>query len=180
MGIRNKTHLPLIVFAACFLFLLSGCRPQAPQIPSQRKGEAPKTDSAALALMELNRQLAQAADRQLVQLVQEQAEPYALYEAGTWMTILDRGDETSAAPAYDEQWTVHMQIYDLSGRMLVDSEASYRIGRHELPEAVDENIGELRRGGKARLMAPWYAAYGLKGTENIPPYENVIIEIELK
>ena len=162
------------------LLLLTACGQTGPQRPSQRKSERPQADSAALALLELNQQLARAADKQLADFAQAQDEPYALYEADTWMTIIDRGDETSAAPRANEEWTVHMQTYDLSGHMLLDSEGSYRIGRQELPLAVDANIGELHRGGKARLLAPWYAAYGLQGTAEIPPYENVIIEIELK
>ena len=72
--------------------LIAGCTNTAPQRPSQRKGEAPKADSTALALMELNQQMAQAADDQLHRLAQEQSEPYALYERGVWAYVIDRGD----------------------------------------------------------------------------------------
>ena len=160
--------------------LLASCSPQAPQRPSQRKGESPKPDSASLALMELNRQLTIAADQQLAQLAQAQDVPYALYEAGAWMTVHEWGDTDSDSPKAGEEWTVRIRTYDLAGHLLLDSEAGYRIGMHELPQAVDENIVELHKGGRARLLAPWYSAYGIKGTEHIPPYENVIIEIELK
>lgn len=160
--------------------LLAACTHQAPQRPSQRKSEAPQADSAQLALMALNQQLALAADQQLTQIVQAQEAPYALYDNNVWMTILDRGDEATPAPAEDEQWTVAMRIYDLNERLLVDSEGTYRIGKCELPQGVDAIIGELHRGAQARLYVPWYAAYGISGTEQIPPYENVIIDIELK
>jgi hypothetical protein len=49
------------------LAMMLGCVRQGPQRPSQRKGETPPVDSAALALLELNKQLAQAADQQMVQ-----------------------------------------------------------------------------------------------------------------
>lgn len=162
------------------LLLTAGCGHQAPQRPTQRKGEAPKADSAALALMEFNQQLAVSADKQIMEYVHAQDESYALCEANTWMRIIERGDETAAAPVSGEEWTVHMRTYDLEGHLLLDSEGSYRIGKQELPPAVDTNIGALHPGGKARLVAPWYSAYGLKGTAEIPPYENVIIEITLK
>lgn len=176
---RMKTVRGLAVSGLVALLLVA-CGPQAPQRPSQRKGEAPKADSASLALLELNQQLALAADKQLTQFAQTREEPYALYEANTWMTILDPGDTTSPTPKTDEQWTVRMLTYTLDGQLLIDSEGTFRIGKQELPLAVDANIHELHRGAKARLIAPWYAAYGLQGTEYIPPYENVIIEIELK
>jgi predicted exporter len=162
------------------VWLIAGCTNTAPQRPSQRKGETPKADSTALALMELNQQMAQAADDQLHRLAQEQSEPYALYEADTWIAILDHGATDAEHPKFGQEQTVHMRTYDLSGHLLLDSEGTYRIGAHELPQAVDANICELYPHAKARLLAPWYAAYGLQGTDYIPPYENVMIELELK
>ena len=160
--------------------LLAACGKPAPQIPSQRKSSAPTVDSAALALMELNQQLAMTADQQLAQFAQTQEEPYALYEANTWMYISERGDTDSPSPAPEEEWTVHMRTYTLAGELLIDTEGSYRIGKCELPQAVDANMSELHHGAKVRLLAPWYSAYGLHGTDAVPPYENVIIELELK
>lgn len=163
-----------------FSLLLVCCGHQAPQRPSQRKGESPKVDSAQLALMELNQQLAIAADQQLAKLAQEQDEPYALYESNVWMYIPNRGNEADGVPSPDEEWVVAMRIYTLGGQLLTDSESTYRLGHRELPQGVEENIYELYRGGEARMLVPWYAAYGITGTANIPPYENVIIELELK
>ena len=160
--------------------LIAGCTRQAPQRPSQRKGEAPLVDSAALALMELNQQLAYAADREVTKAVQLQGEPFAVYEAKTWMFVSDRGDTHTETPKEGERWVIRMQVCNLDGLLLEDSEHSYRIRKSELPAAVDENIGELHHGARARLIAPWYSAFGAQGTTHIPPYENVIIDIELK
>ena len=160
--------------------LVAACSQTAPQRPSQRKGQAPQGDSTQLALLEMNQQLAAAADKQLTQLAQEQDEPYALYDSSTWAHIIDRGDETTRTPQTNEEWTVHMRVYDLSERLLVDSEASYHIGKHELPLSVETVITDLHHGARARLLAPWYASFGMQGTAQIPAYENVIIEIELR
>ena len=54
------------------------------------------------------------------------------------------------------------------------------LGKNELPLGVDSNVPELYPGAKVRMYVPWYAAFGQLGTEYIPPYENVIIELELK
>ena len=160
--------------------VLAGCVQQGPQRPSQRMGQSPDPDSAALALLELNQQLAQAADEELYHIVQSLDEPYALYDSNVWMHIVEKGDEDSPTPRANEQWVIHMRVYNLDGKLLEDSEGTYRILRRELPPGVDVNVLDLHHGAKARLYAPWYAAYGLQGTAQIPPYENVIIDIELK
>ena len=49
-----------------------------------------------------------------------------------------------------------------------------------MPVTVEWNISELHPGARVRMYVPWYAAYGLQGTAHVPPYENVIIELELK
>ena len=143
-------------------------------------GQAPQADSTQLALLALNQQLTETADETVYRLAQAQEEPYALYENGTWVHLIDVGDATRGVPAEGEACTVHMRIYSLEGRLYSDIEQTARAGKYELPGAVDANIFEWNHGTKARLIAPWYAAYGIKGTDEIPPYENVIIEIELK
>jgi len=163
-----------------FAILLVACTSSAPQRPSQRKSRSPEPDSAELALMELNYRLAQAADEQLAQLVKEQDERYALYDGSAWMHIFSLGDEHTSSPLPNEEWLIHMRVMNLEGRLLEDSEQTYRIQRHELPYAVDRNIDILHHGAHARIYAPWYSAFGIQGTANIPPYENVIIEIELR
>ena len=159
--------------------LIAGCSNTAPQRPSQRKGDAPKTDSTALALMELNQQLAQTADEQLYRLVQEQNEPYALYERGVWAYVVDKGN-TEQPVLSNEECRLHMTVLSLSGKQYTDSDLTARIGKYELPAAVEENITEWYHGAQVRMFAPWYAAYGIKGTEYIPPYENVIIELKIR
>ena len=162
------------------VLLLVGCGPKAPQIPSQRKGQAPQVDSAQLALMELNRQLAQTADEQLAVLVQAQPETYALYENNSWCTLLEVGDTDRETPKPGEEWSLHVRVYSLSGKLYLDSEGTYHVGKLELPPAVDSNIFEWHHGARLRIFAPWYSAYGITGTDIIPPYENVMIELELK
>ena len=159
--------------------LLIGCGHQAPQRPSQRKGQTPQADSTQLALMSLNQQLTEAADGQLYQWAQSQSEAYALYERGVWAIILDAGDSQRPVQA-GEECTLHMRVYSLAEHKYCDLEHTARIGKYELPAAIDENITEWHHGAHIRMAAPWYAAYGIKGTADIPPYENVIIELEIR
>ena len=159
--------------------LLAGCTGTAPQRPSQRKSEAPKADSTALALMELNHQLAQAADEQLLRLAQVQQAPYALYERGVWANVIEKGD-TDRPVMPGEECELHMTVFSLADKQYMDSDLTAKVGKCELPAAVDENITEWHHGAKVRMLAPWYAAYGIKGTDYIPPYENVIIELNIR
>lgn len=158
--------------------LLAGCGGKGPQIPSQRKGQPPKEDSTTMAMMELNMQLAQAADNELTRIASAQQEAYALYDANVWMHIIDRGNEVLPSPT--RQCALRMRTYSLDGRLLLDSEGTYTLGKNEIPAGVEWNIDELHPGGKAKMYVPWYMAYGQQGTDHVPPYENVIIEIEIR
>ena len=71
-------------------------------------GQSPDPDSAALALLELNQQLAQAADEELYHIVQSLDEPYALYDSNVWMRIVDKGDEDSPTPRSGEYREVNI------------------------------------------------------------------------
>ena len=177
---RWRKIMDKALWIICMTMLLVSCGHQSPQRPSRWIGKAPEADSAQLALMEFNRQMAKSADEQLMSIAQEQEERYALYTGGTWVTILDRGDIDSPSPKVNEECVIGMQIYTLDGKQLADTKATYVLGKFELPYAVEANITEWHHGCRVRMYAPWYSAFGMKGTEEVPPYENVIIELELE
>lgn len=160
--------------------VLAGCGGKGPQRPSTWLGREPEPDSATLALLELNQQMAVTADAELLRMAQASDDRYALYDGGAWVCILDKGDTTSPAVMRDEECVVRLSTYTLGGQLLTDVEQPWRIGRYELPMAVDRNITNWNHHSRVRILAPWYSAYGLKGTDDIPPYENVIIEIEIQ
>ena len=158
--------------------VMAGCGRQSPQRPSQRKGEVPKADSTTLALMAMNRQMTETADEELYRLANEEG-GYSLYERGTWAKITRPGD--SSRPVHPgEECTVQIRVLSLGGQLYTDSELTAHAGKYELPPAIDENITEWHHGESLTLIAPWYAAYGIKGTAEIPPYENVRIELTIK
>ena len=158
--------------------LLVACSQTAPQRPSQRKREAPKPDSTQLALLALNQQLTESADAQLAHIAREDTLPFALYEHGTWAAVLTPGQGETVQTK--ENCTIHIRVYSLSGTLYTDSQLTARIGAQELPAAIEENITEWQHGAKMILLAPWYAAYGIKGTDHIPPYENIRIELTIQ
>ena len=174
-----RKNIIRLVVSGLALIMLS-CGHQAPQRPSRRMGQAPEADSAQLALLELNQQLALAADKQLMQIAQAQEESYALYEGNTWIRFIDRGETETPSPQPNEEWTVHMRVYSLNNDLLMDTERAYLFGHHDLPAAVENNASEWHHGTQARMYVPWYSAFGLQGTQTVAPYQNVIMEIELR
>ncbi len=186
----------LIVFAA----LLVGCSGSTgPQRPSQvKRGEGREAkgerreargENESLALLELNMQLHKAADESLRSIVQEEMRAksdaeggltYAMYEGGVWATIIERGDVERGAPKLGEECTARMRVMRLDGALYSDEELTAPVGKYEWPAAVDRNITEWNHGAKIRMYAPWYAAYGIAGKDPIPPYENVIIELDIE
>ena len=160
--------------------LMVSCGHQAPQRPSQRKGETPKADSTQLALLELNQHLTETADAEILRIVQTQEEGYAQYERGTWVKMIDPGQTEQDRIQEGEECTVHMRVSSLAGTFYSDTEQTGKAGKYEFPAAIDANITEWHHGARMTLLAPWYAAYGIKGTAQVPPYENVIIELEIR
>ncbi|MBR1878236.1 MAG: hypothetical protein IJ814_04425 [Paludibacteraceae bacterium] len=158
---------------------MTACVPQAPQRPSTRKGAKPAPDSTQLALMELNLRLAQAADEELVRYVQASGKAFALYDNHTWMCVRDKGDDTLPHLLPEGQWVVHMEVYDLNGKRLADIQRQYRIGKMELPPAVDDCVVYLHPRAQALLAAPWYMAFGAAGGDGVPPYTNVLIDLKI-
>lgn len=158
--------------------LLGACSQTAPQRPSQRKSETPQPDSMQMALLELNQRLTESADSELASIARTEDIPYALYERGTWAAILAQGEGERVQPK--EECRLHIRTYSLSGTLYTDTEQTARIGAQQLPPAIEENITEWKHGAQVVLLAPWYAAYGIKGTEHIPPYENIRIELTIQ
>jgi len=172
------------VFIVLLAGMMVGCNgPTGPQRPSQIKGgerREARGENESLALLELNQQLCASADESLRSIVQQEEQPYALYEGGVWATIIERGDIERGAPKLGEECTVHMRVRSLEGMLYSDEETTATVGKYVWPTAVDRNITEWNHGAKIQLYAPWYVAYGVAGKDPIPPYENVIIELEIE
>ena len=164
----------------CMAALMVSCAQQGPQRPTQRKSSGPQVDSAQLALMALNQQLAESADEQIYRAMQEQEEPYALYEGGAWVTILHKGNTHADRLKQGDECAIHMQVLSLAGKLYQDTQQTICIGKHETLAVIEENIPEWHRGARVQMYVPWYSAFGIQGTAQIPPYENVIIVLDIR
>jgi len=53
------------------------------------------------------------------------------------------------------------------------------VGRGQVLKGLDEGVSMMHVGEKARLVLPYTLAYGAKGYENIPPYTNLVFDVDL-
>lgn len=167
----------VVVLVCC---LLVGCGRKGPQRPTYKSGQAAQEDTAMLALMEMNQRMAKEADKTLLRYVETQEESYALLDiSNAWIHFAEYGDDCTS-PQEDELWRMHIRTKDLQGRLLLDEEREYRIGRNELPICADIHCNEWHHGDHIIMLAPWYSAYGMHGNDYVPPYTNVIIDIKIK
>ncbi len=163
---------------------LVGCAKTAPQRPSQRSGQPPRVDSTVLGMIEVNERLAEEADKEVAQwIANHPAAHFHQMECGAWRLQRDEATslraQTAPTPQPKEKWTIHYQVRHLDNTLAEDIEGTYTIARGELPAAIDEAVQQMIADETTTLIAPWYSAFGMKGTDHIKPYENVIITITL-
>ena len=80
---------------------------------------------------------------------------------------------------------VHYKGYLLNGDVF---DSSYKrgkpikviIGKGSVIEGWQEAIPKMNEGEKAKIIVPWRLAYGKKGPGPIPPYANLVFDLELK
>ncbi len=171
----------LVGYIIC-LILLTACGgrgPQGPQRPANRDDRS-RRDSDLVAMIQVNQRMAEEADREVIRYVQaDTLHRYAQCNQGAWVARLTEMLENEQ-PKMGEPVQLHMLVYTLDGRdLLWDVEGEFTIGRGELPLGIEYALRELRRGEQGRILAPWHAAFGVDGADNIPPYSNVRIEITI-
>ena len=175
-----RTTSRRLVGLICLILTACGGH-QSPQRPSQWLGKSPEPDSVQLRLMELNQQMAAEADKELLHYVQTHEEAYALYLGNVWVHIWESGNDELTPYNYGQSCPLHLRIYSMDGKtLLADMRRSFQLGSNDTPYGVTEVVRELYPGARARLLAPWYSAYGIQGNGYVEPYQNVIIDLTIE
>lgn len=160
------------------------CHRTAPQSPSRRSGMTQKEDTTVLSLMEINQRMVEQADVEILAIIDSlQANndaQFAQMECGAWRMRTDAQARYGDSPKPTEHWRVAMRVYTLNGKLLQDIEGVYAIKHNDLPIAVEEAVEDMVEGGATIVYAPWYTAYGMKGTNSVKPYTNVRFDVTLK
>ena len=164
-----------LLVIGCWLLLQVGCT-QQPQ-PVRRLSEKQEPDSALMAQMTFNMQMASAADKACSEWVENDSATYILDEFGFWYakTIQLYADSLQAG----ESVTIHLQMAELNGQTVADIEDRFTVGSGDLPVAINRSLKQMNRGEQMRIVAPWYTAYGTEGTNLIKPYTNLVITLTI-
>ena len=157
------------------LLMLAGCTQQPQQVRHLHERQEP--DSAMMAQLHFNMQMASEADKMCSAWIQNDTATYALDDFGFWYT---QTINSSTSPLQiGEEATIHLQMAELNGQVLADIKEIITIGTSDLPVAINRSLKQLGRGEQMRIVAPWYTAYGTEGTTRIKPYTNLVITLTI-
>lgn len=162
-----RTFIP-IVLASCLLLSCQRTKPQAPSRHSEQ-------DSTKIAMLLLTQRIAEEADRELTGYVSHSEAEYVLDNTGFWYRYITRSDENRLQKG--EKTLIRAQVYAMDGKLLLDSQEEVTVGKKETISAIDAMLRMMRKGEECELLVPWYMAFGATGSQDIPPYTNVKIEL---
>ena len=102
---------------------------------------------------------------------------YVLDEFGFWYskTIKQQTELLQTGEAI----SIHLLMAELNGLILADIEDVFAVDSGDLPTAINRCLRQMRRGEQMRIVAPWYTAYGIEGTNIIKPYTNLVITLTI-
>jgi FKBP-type peptidyl-prolyl cis-trans isomerase FkpA len=111
-------------------------------------------------------------------------ESMSLQESGLYIQVLEEGDGPAAAPG--DGLGVDYTVW-LSDGSKLDSSFDHQppaplpmvLGRTQLIDGWTEGVTGMRLGEKRRLVVPYQLAYGAAGRAGVPPYSNLVFEVEL-
>lgn len=100
------------------------------------------------------------------------------------LIYITKEEGTGDKPQQGETALVHYKGYFLNGEVFDSSykrgkPIEVKIGQGGLIQGWLEAIPMMREGEKAQIIVPWRLAYGKQGKGNIPPYANLVFDLEL-
>ena len=155
MRVRN---INIVCFLLCTLFLLNSC---AIETYSTKKEEANNTIKAYINDNELN----------------VKPEP-----SGLVIIPIHKGEGDS--PKIGDKVAFHYKGYYMNGEMFDSSyEKSYPIvvelGQGQIIKGMEEALLKMKKYSKSKVIIPFYLAYKDMEFAPVPPYSNLIFELEL-
>jgi hypothetical protein len=131
-----------------------------------------------MAKLQFNQQMAQAADRLCLEIVNADTLQYTIDDFGFWYTktIITDLDSIHKGDTVE----LHIQISEIGGKMISDIKNQFIVRSGDLPLAIVRSLKTMRRDEQMRIISPWYTAYGVEGTSIIKPYSNLLITLQIE
>lgn len=155
--------------------VLMGCGKTQPQRPNFHGETEP--DSMTVQLLTMNQQMAEQADKQLTRVATSE---FVLMDENYWVKGLYPQDDN--LPTLDENEYVQFEaeLFTLEGRLLGAHQASVKLGQVDEMQAVVQVLPLMQHNMQVTLLVPWYMAYGSAGSAEVPPYENLRVELSVR
>ncbi len=100
--------------------------------------------------------------------------------------IIDNAGDKDAIPVRGANLKVHYKgTFRVSGKKFDSSydrnkTMDFKFKEQRMIPGFEEGMGMIGKGGKGKLIIPYYAAYGAKGRPGaIPPYSDLVFDIEM-
>lgn len=107
-------------------------------------------------------------------------------QSASGLVYIIENEGTGAKPAEGSKCSVHYkgtfrktgEKFDSSYDRNTPMDFQYKVQR--MVPGFEEGIGMIAKGGKAKLIIPYYGAYGAQGRPGaIPPYSDLVFDIEM-
>jgi len=147
-------------------------QPQRPTFYGQQEG-----DSAAMNRIRMNQTMAESADLLLAKTATEE---YVLMDENYWVKGLKGTQENTHGLQEGEYVDLEIKCYDLKDNLLCIHQANVCIGQVEEMQAVVLVLPHVQHNMNITLLVPWYLAFGAAGNTQVPPYENLKVEVMVK
>ena len=163
-----RTH----IFVIALLIVTSACSRVQPQGAANKQ----EADSVAIALMQMNLQLAMDADKALTDFVKTSDLPYVLDLSNFWYyrQTVTEGREVKEGMRVEYSAEVRNLA---TGALIEEVTEEVTVGKRATLRAIDICLGMMREGETYLLLAPYYNAYGRDGNEWVEPLTNVTIKL---
>jgi len=157
------------------VMLLVSCGKTQPQYP-RFCGEA-SSDSMVVQMLTLNQQLASQADLQLASVATKE---FVLMDENYWVKGLCSVENQQITLQEGEYVNFEAQFYSLTDSLITTHQASAKLGQLEEIQAIIQVLPLMQRGMHVTLLVPWYMAFGSVGNQDVPPYENLRVELSIQ
>ncbi|MCZ2442296.1 MAG: FKBP-type peptidyl-prolyl cis-trans isomerase [Flavobacteriales bacterium] len=104
---------------------------------------------------------------------------------GSGIYLITEREGKGKSPIYGSKVAIHFMGITITGNEITNSYPGvepyvFELGSNAVPQGMNEGIARMKKGGKYRIIVPYYLAYGKDGMPPlIPPYTHMIYIVEL-